>query len=164
MMKIIKLLINEDLRAAEIAFERATGGDVIELARIYLGLLNAYREQLHKLGGIPQIDHAMRSAIAKELVEQSRHAVRSAIETTTSERNRVESLLESFTLISGWEAAAAFNEVHYEGANDWELVGSEVHSLSRDAGMSVQAAVTTAGALRREAYSNRNTRDISIKP
>lgn len=155
-MRIIKLLINEDLHTAEIAFERATARDVVELAGVYLALLKAYREQLRKLGGIPQIDYALRSAIGKELVEQSRHAVRTAIETTTSERNRVELLLKSFTLISGWEAATALNQARYKRMADWELSGSEVRSMSNGESMSVKEAAITVGLLRREAYSNRN--------
>lgn len=154
-MKLVNILINEDLLFAQTAFERAEAGDIVELAGIYLGLLKAYRDQLRSLGGIPQLDYAMRSAIAKELVEQSRSAVRSAIETTTSERNRVEALLESFTLISGWEAAITLNEMRYDNTDDWALVGSDVRSELTNEHLSVQEAVAVAGALRRKAYADR---------
>jgi hypothetical protein len=163
-MKLVSILINEDLLFAQTAFERAEAGDVVELAGIYLGLLKAYRDQLRTLGGMPQLDYAMRSAIAKELVEQSRNAVRSAIETTTSERNRVEALLESFTLITGWEAAITLNELRYGNADDWELIGSDVRSPSTNEHLTVQEAVVVAGDLRRKAYTSRKPSIAPTEP
>ena len=163
-MKLVNILINEDLLFAQTAFERAGAGDVVELAGIYLGLLKSYRDQLRTLGGTPQLDYAMRSAIAKELVEQSRSAVRSAIETTISEHNRVEALLESFTLISGWEAAITLNELRYDNTDDWALIGSDVRSPSTNEHLSVQEAVKVAGALRRKAYSDRKPAIAPTEP
>ncbi|MGD9587639.1 MAG: hypothetical protein AB7Q37_10515 [Pyrinomonadaceae bacterium] len=153
-MKIIKLLINEDLLKAELSLENATADDVVELGKNYLEKLKEYRDQLHQLGGIPEIKLAEESRLGRELIEQSRKAVRSAIEVTTNERNRVEALIDSFTLINGWDAAATFNRLKHKDATDWELVGAEVRIASNGERMSVQEAVETAGQLRREAYIN----------
>lgn len=154
-MKIINLLINEDVLKAELALEKASADNVIELGKTYLGQLKEYREQLHQLGGIPEISFAtQQSKLGRELIEQSRKAVRSAIEVTTNERNRVESLVESFTLINGWDAAATFNRLRHKDSTDWELAGSEVRIATNGERMSVTEAVETAGRLRREAYIN----------
>ena len=153
-MKIINLLINEDVLKAELALEKASPDDVVELGKTYLGQLKEYREQLHQLGGIPEISIAEQSKLGRELIEQSRKAVRSAIEVTTNERNRVESLVESFTLINGWDAAATFNRLKHKDSTDWELAGSEVRIATNGERMSVTEAVETAGRLRREAYIN----------
>jgi hypothetical protein len=151
-MKIINLLINEDLLKAEIALERATADDIVELGNRYLDKLNEYREQLHGLSGIPEIDFAQQSRIGRELIEQSRKAVRAAIEVTTNERNRVESLINSLTLVNGWDAAATFNRLEHKDSKDWELAGTEVRVAKGGERMSVQDAVELAGLLRREAY------------
>ena len=81
-MKIINLLINEDVLKAEIALERAGSDDIVTLGRAYLASLREYREQLHGLGGIPDINLAEQSKLGRELVEQSRRAIRAAIEIT----------------------------------------------------------------------------------
>lgn len=151
-MKIINLLINEDLLKAELALEKATAEDVVELGNTYLGKLEEYREQLHRLGGIPEIDFAQQSRLGRELIEQSRKAIRAAIEVTTSERNRVESLVDSLTLINGWDAAMTFNRLEHKDSKDWELAGSEVRIATNGERLSVQDAVELAGQLRREAY------------
>jgi hypothetical protein len=151
-MKIISLLINEDVLKAEMDLEGATSEDIVERANVYLGLLKEYREQLHGLGGIPEIDFAQQSKLGRELVEQSRKAVRAAIEITTAERNRVESLVESFTLINGWDAATTFNRLKHKDSTAWELSGSEVHIVGNGERMSVTHAVEMAGTLRRKAY------------
>jgi hypothetical protein len=157
-MKIINLLINEDLLNAEIALERATSDNIVELGKTYLALLAEYRDQLHKLGGLPEISFAEQSKLGRELIEQSRKAVRAAIELSVRERNRVEALVESFTLINGWDAAATFNKLRHKDATDWELHGSEVRVASNGEKMNVQEAVATAGLLRRNAYiSNKTT-------
>jgi hypothetical protein len=153
-MKIINLLINEDLLKAELALEKASADNVVELGNNYLGKLKEYREQLHQLGGIPEISFAEQSKLGRELIEQSRKAVRSAIEVTTNERNRVESLVDSFTLINGWDAAATFNRLKHKDSTDWELSGSEVRITTNGERMTVDDAVKTAGQLRREAYIN----------
>ena len=153
-MKIINLLINEDLLKAELALEKASADDVVELGQSYLEKLKEYREQLHQLGGIPEISFAQQSRLGRELIEQSRKAVRAAIEVTTNERNRVESLVDSFTLINGWDAAATFNRLRHKDSTDWELAGAEVRIASNGERMTVTEAVETAGKLRREAYIN----------
>ena len=151
-MKIINLLINEDVLKAEMALEKASADDVVALGNSYLGKLKEYREQLHELGGLPEISFAEQSRLGRELIEQSRKAVRSAIEVTTNERNRVESLVDSFTLINGWDAAATFNRLRHKDSSDWELAGPEVRIASNGERISVEEAVVTAGRLRREAY------------
>jgi len=45
-MKIVNLLINEDVLNAEIALEHADSENIIELGKAYLALLKEYREQL----------------------------------------------------------------------------------------------------------------------
>ena len=151
-MEIVNLLINEDVLKAEIALEHADSENIIELGRSYLVLLNEYREQLHKLGSLPEINLAHQSKLGRALVEQSRKAVRAAIEVTTSERNRVESLIEMFTLINGWDAASTFNRLKHENSVAWELRGSEVRIAGSDNGLKVEEAVAVAGLLRRRAY------------
>lgn len=153
-MKIINLLINEDVLKAELALEKASTDDVVELGKNYLQKLKEYRDQLHQLGGIPEISFAQQSKLGRELIEQSRKAVRSAIEVTTKERNRVESLVDSFTLINGWDAADTFNRLKHKDSTDWELAGSEVRIATNGERMSVEEAVETAGRLRRDAYIN----------
>lgn len=151
-MKIVSLLINEELLKAELDLERATAGNVVELGNIYLELLKLYREELQKLGGIRELAFAQQTRLGRELIEQSRKAIRSAIEVTTSERNRVESLVDSFTLINVWDAAATFNKLKHKGSTEWEVAGSEVRISSNRERMSVPDAVDTASELRREAY------------
>jgi hypothetical protein len=151
-MKIVNLLINEDVLKAEMALEHANSENIIELGRAYLVLLNEYREQLFKLGDLPEISLAQQSKLGRELVEQSRKAVRSAIEVTTGERNRVESLIEMLTLINGWDAAATFNKLRHKDSTNWELRGSQVRLGDDGEGMNVEEAVRTAGLLRRQAY------------
>lgn len=151
-MKVINLLINEDLLAAELALEKACADNVVELGKQYLEKLKEYRQQLHKLGGIREIDFAQQSKLGRELIEQSRKAIRSAIEVTTSERNRVESLMDSFTLINGWDAAATLSRLGHKDSNDWELSGTQVRIANNGERMSIAVAVETASRLRREVY------------
>jgi hypothetical protein len=151
-MRMINLLINEDLVTAELALEKASADDVVELGKNYLNKLKEYREQLHELRGIPEIKFAQQSKLGRELIEQSRKAIKAAIEVTTNERNRVEALVDSLTLINGWDAAATLNHLRHKDSTDWELAGSEVRIANNGERMSVAAAVETAGRLRREAY------------
>lgn len=153
-MLIVKLLVNEKLLNAEAALAQADSGNIIELCRNYLAVLNEYRDELSKLRGAPEISFQKSSALAREMTEQVRKAIRSAIEITTSERNLTESLLESFTSISGYEAADTFNHLKYKGFDNWEMQSGGVRP--KDAGseelINVQTAVETASRLRREAY------------
>jgi hypothetical protein len=97
-------------------------------------------------------------SLSPEEVED-RKALRTAIETTTLERNRTQVLLLSFTTVSGYEAVDIFNERKYEGHDDWELRASGVKFPGGDDVylMTIQEAVDLASLLRREDYISRNT-------
>jgi len=146
--------VDQNLLDAESALQRATGDDIIQLCRDYLLLLSKYRDQLYELRGTPEICLQQISTAARELVEQTRRAIRTSLEITTKERNEVETLLKSFTSINGYEAAKTFNRLNYQGFDNWESSagGLRLKSESGDKRMSIQEAVETAGRLRREAY------------
>jgi len=127
-MLIIELLVNENLIKAESALNGANSGNLIELCREYLRILTEYRDELYKLRGIPEINLEQQSSLARELVEQVRKTIRSAIEITTRERNRTELLLTSFTSISGYEVVDTFNRLKYKGFDNWELKANSVNS------------------------------------
>lgn len=156
-MKISELLVDEKVIAAELALEQATAENIVELGNAYLELLASYREMLYTMSGDPDLSLAERSRLGRELIEQSRKAVRAAIELSVNERKRVETLIESFTLINGWDAAATFNRLHHKDATDWELHGSEVRIPNSGERMNVVEAVATAGLLRRNAYVTNKT-------
>lgn len=157
MMRVIRSLINEDLLNAAAEFEKATSENIVELCRSYLLVLAKYSEELHDLGGIPEIRFAAESKAGRELVEQARRAIRSAIETAVNERNRVESLLKSFTLINAYDAADTFNRLKFRDLSGWEANGRDVHSAPDGERLSIQDAVEAAGLLRRTAYVAYNT-------
>jgi hypothetical protein len=153
-MKIINLLINENVLKAELELEQAKSDNIVQLCRNYLVLLTEYRDQLFALRDIPELNLEQQSSLARELIEQARRAVRSAVEITVRERNRTEALLESFTKITIHEAAATFNLFSYRGHTNWEAAsggprsanGTEIEQIP------VAEAVGTAGRLRREGY------------
>lgn len=153
-MLIVKLLVNERLLEAETVLNQADSGNIIELGRSYLQILNEYREELYKLRGIPEINLKQPSPLARELTEQVRKAIRGAVEITTRERNKTESLLESFTSISGYEAIDTFNRLKFKGVDNWELGANAIHSKNSAGNeqLTIQEAVDTASMLRREAY------------
>jgi 5'-3' exonuclease len=153
-MLIVKLLVNEKLLNAESALNQADSGNIIELCRNYLAVLKEYRDELSKLRGAPEISFQKSSPLAREMTDQVRKAIRAAIEITTSERNLTESLLESFTSISGYEAADTFNYLRYKGFDNWEMQSGGVRpkETGEDAIIGIQEAVETASRLRREAY------------
>jgi hypothetical protein len=151
-MKIARSLVNEQLLHAEAGMRAGTPDDVVVNAEEYLLLLDTYVDQLRGLKGIPRLGGADQSPFARELVEQIRATVRSAIEHATSERNRIESLISSFTMVSGWNAVETFNLLGYRNVCDWELIGTQVRTSSKGANMSVTDAVIEAKRLRREAY------------
>lgn len=153
-MKIINLLINEDVLKAATELESANIDNVVERSREYLEMLSQYRNELHELGGIPDIGFAGQTRLGRELVEQSRKAVRAAIELTVGERNRVESLLQSFTLINGSDAAETFNRLRHKDMTGWELSGGSVGVSGNGERISIEEAVATAGLLRRTAFIN----------
>ena len=159
-MLIVKLLVNENLLNAEIALNRANSDNIIELCRAYLSGLTEYRDELYKLRGAPEINLKQSSKLARELTEQVRKAIRSALEITTRERNETEKLLESFTAISGYEAVETFNQLKYQGSDDWEMWSGGVHSKDNaesEKELTIQEAVETASLLRRDAYLAQKT-------
>jgi len=153
-MTIINLLINESLLDAELALSKATSDNIVELCRNYIRLLTEYRDRLYELRGIPEINLAQTSLLGRELIEQARKAVRAAVEITVRERNQTESLLESFTSISGYEATETFNQLKYKGFDSWELRGGGIRPKNGadDEPIRIEEAVDLAGGLRRAAY------------
>ena len=110
--------------------------------------------QLFKFRGAPEINLQNPSSLARELIEQTRKAIRAAIEITTRERNKMESLLKSFTSISGYEAVQTFNQLEYKGFTEWELRANQVRLKNddNDETFTIQAAVEIASSLRRKAF------------
>ncbi|MCU1288564.1 MAG: hypothetical protein JWN60_793 [Acidobacteria bacterium] len=153
-MKIINLLINENLLKAEFALDQATADNIIELSRNYLLLLNTYRDELYQLRNMPEINFSQQSTLGRELIEQSRKAVRAALEFTVCERNKTQTLLNSFTSISGYQATETFNQLKYKGFDNWETQSSGVRlkGMINDEFMTIPQAVETAGKLRRDSY------------
>lgn len=153
-MLIIELLVNEKLIKAEFALNQANSGNIVDLCRDYLQVLTEYRDELYKLRGVPEINLQQPSLLARELVEQVRKAIRSAVEITTRERHRTESLLASFISISGYEVVNTFNRLKYRGFDNWELKANSVNSQNNGGyeQIAIQEAVETASLLRREAY------------
>jgi hypothetical protein len=153
-MLIVKLLVNEKLLEAEVALNQADSGNIIELGLAYLKILNEYREELYKLRGVPEINLKQPSPLARELTEQVRKAIRSAVEITTRERNQTELLIESFTSLSGYEAIDTFNRLKFKGVDNWELGANSIHSKNSTGNekLTIQEAVDAASLLRREAY------------
>lgn len=158
-MLIVQLLVNENLLDAEMALSRAESTNLVELCRNYLRLLTEYRDELYKLRSSPEISlQKQASPLARELTEQVRKAIRSALEITTRERNQTEHLLESLTTITGYEAADTFNYLKYKGLGNWEMRSSGVRAQGDDdASMTIQEAVEQAGLLRCEEYVERKT-------
>ena len=152
-MLIIELLVNEDLIKAEFALNRANSGDIIDLCREYLRILTEYRDELYKLRGVPETSFPQ-SSLARELIEQVRKSIRTALEITIRERNKTELLLKSFTSVSGYEAVETFNRLKYRGFDNWELKANSINSHNNEGfdQIAIQEAVETASLLRREAY------------
>jgi hypothetical protein len=141
----------EKLRQARLALDRAASDNIIELCKQYLALLAACRVELYKLPD--ELDLGSRLSQTREDVAGIRKSVRAAIEHITLERNRTETLLLSFTAISGYEAAATLNVVKYQDRDTWELrAGGVGCKNSPGHRMSVQEAVETASLLRRKTH------------
>lgn len=156
-MLIVKLLVNENLLNAESALNQANSENIIKLCQNYLLLLTEYRDELSKLRASAEINFQQSSPLARELTEQVRKAIRSAIEITTRERNQTESLLNSFTTISGYQAVDTFNQLKFKGSDNWKLYSGGVcrnGNAENDENemMPIREAVDMAGSLRREAY------------
>ena len=157
-MLIVNLLVNENLLNAETALNRAESSNIIELCRKYLSLLTEYRDELYKLRSSPEINQPQTSPLARELTEQVRKAIRSAVEITTRERNQTEHLLQTLTAISGYEAAETFNFLKYKGFDNWEMRSGGVRVKGDgDELMTIQEAVEKASSLRCEEYVVRKT-------
>jgi hypothetical protein len=145
--------LEEKLRKARLALDGAASDDIVELCKQYLALLAVYRAELYKLPDTLELDLRSRSSQTRETIGSTRKAVRAAIERTTQERNQTETLLLSFTVVSGYEAAATLNREKYKGQDTWELrAGGVGCANSPDKRISVQEAVETASLLRREAH------------
>jgi hypothetical protein len=153
-MLIIEMLFNENLIKAEAELNQANSENIIDLCRKYLQILTEYREDLYKLRGSSTIDLQQSSAFAREIVEQSRRAIRTSVELTTLKCNQTKILLDSFTAISGYEAVNTFNQLKYNGFDNWELKSNSVNSQNNGGfeQIALVEAVEIAGLLRREAY------------
>jgi hypothetical protein len=153
-MNVEEMIINEDVMGAERAFDKATAEDLVDLCRNYLAALGAYRDRLFDLRGVPEIDLKNSTADGRAAVEKAREMVRNALEITTEKRNRIEALLNSFTTISGYDAAATLNKLKYKGFDSWEPYsgGARLKYVYGDKGLSMQETIETASLLRREAY------------
>lgn len=146
--------LEERLQLAQLALDKATSENIIELCRQYLALLAEYRTELYKLPGTPGIDLYRESTLASEEIETTRKEARVAIEQTTQKRNSITALLRSFTALSGYEAVETLNRLRYEGHDSWELRASGVRfsSGTDNDRITIQEAVDTASLLRREEY------------
>jgi hypothetical protein len=145
--------LEEKLRRARLALDEATSDDIIERCKQYLALLALYRAELYSLPDTLELDPRSASSQMRETIGGARKAVRAAIERTTQERNQTETLLLSFTAVSGYEAAETLNKVKYKGQDTWELRAGGVGCVGSPGNrMSVQEAVETASLLRREAH------------
>ncbi|MEP6923716.1 MAG: hypothetical protein ABI954_04555 [Pyrinomonadaceae bacterium] len=155
--------LEEEMRRFKQMFEKATSENIIEYCQKYLGLLTAYRDELYKFRGTPEINQHQKSLVKRAAVDLVRQKIRTAVENCTSERNRIETLLKSFIVISGYDALETFNQHHYKGFSNWELKagglrfggGTEADKIS------VQDAVATASLLRREEYLNPQTISVN---
>lgn len=158
-MQIIQLLINEELANAEFSFKQASSENIVERCKIYLQMLNRYRDDLDKLCDQPQIRMASYSPFTNELVAQTRNSVQTAVELTSRELHRIVALLDSFTSISGYEAVKTFNLLEYKGYTEWELRAGQVRLINdnNSESHSVEEAVEIAGGLRRTAYVSYKT-------
>lgn len=167
-MKILKLIENNNLCNAKLALDQANSSNIIELCEKYLKFLTEYRDELYKLRGTPEINLVQSSTLARELAEQIRKSIRSTVETTTQERNHTESLLKSFTAISGYDAVKTFNQLKYKGFNNWELCANQVRLENGNdiESIKLQEAIETASLLRREAFITDKTTfftDLNIR-
>lgn len=142
---LVKLPDDSALRCKKEALERGASGDIIELCLKYLDALSDYRGELLKLRGSPGM-------APDEITELSRAAVRMAIEEITAAQNTANILLESLTLINGWDAAETFVRSAYLDSTDWEKRGGQVTSDESQKSFSLSDAVEIASRLRSEAY------------
>ncbi len=145
--------LEENLRKAQSDLDLATSENIIECCQKYLALLAKYRDELYKLRGTPEIN-LLDSPLPNEEVAGIRKEIRAAVTNFTTEHNRVEALLKSFTAINGFEAAKIFNSHKYKGYGNWELKagGIRFQGGTQADRIMINEAVEIAGQLRREEY------------
>ena len=151
-MRLVRSMENRGLNSARNALDEGTPDDVVRRAEKYLVLLEEHLDSLRSLKGIPRASFAAQSTFANLLIEQTRAAIRTEIETSTSEKNRISVLLDSLLMVSGWNAVQTLNEQNYRNACDWELLGTGVRSAATGDSLTIPEAVVEASRLRREAY------------
>ncbi len=151
-MLFVKLLVNERLLDAEMALVSVRKPElVIGLSRRYLDLLEEYRFELKKLGGQEITDPRYASTLARELTSQVRQAICNAIDVTRREIEKVESLLESLTVISGYEAMMTLNAMSFMGLSTWTV---EMGGLRADKQfLTIDESIAAARELRCLAYT-----------
>ena len=155
MMKYPQL--EENMRNAKSSLALASSENVVELCQKYLATLAKYRDELYKLRGTPEIN-LQDSPLPAGEVENIRKEIRASVTNITTEHNRVQALLKSFTAINGFEAANTFNSHKYKGHSNWELKagGVRFQGGAESDRIAIYEAVETASRLRREEYSSRN--------
>lgn len=146
--------LEEKLRRARFALDGATSENIIELCQHYLALLADYRDELYSLPDKLNLNPQSMSSSTGADIGRIRKAVRAAIEHTTREREWAESLILSFTAVSGYGAVETFNRQKYKGHDDWKLSVGGVSFRDGTGGqkMTIQEAVETASLLRREEH------------
>jgi hypothetical protein len=149
--------LEENMRNAKSSLDLASSENVVELCQKYLATLAKYREELYKLRGAPEINLRDSPLPAGE-VENIRKEIRASVTNITTEHNRVEALLKSFTAINGFEAVNTFNSHKYKGHSNWELKagGVRFQGGAESDRIAIYEAVETASRLRREEYTSRN--------
>ncbi len=150
--------LKERLRNAKLALDGATTDNIIELCQRYLARLAEYRAELYTLPDKLNLHHRSKTSSSQAGNSGVRKAVRAAIEHNTREREWAESLILSFTAISGYGAVETFNRQKYKGHDDWELsaAGASFSDAASSERMTIQEAVETASLLRREEHVAKN--------
>jgi hypothetical protein len=156
----------ERLRNARLALNAATSENIIELCKQYLALLAECRAELFMLPSTLDLNPRSRTSSARTDVDDTRKAVRAAIEHITRERRWAEALILSFTAISGYGAVETFNRRKYRGRDDWKLSagGASYSDAATSERMSIQEAVEIASLLRREEHVAENEVAASASP
>jgi hypothetical protein len=155
--------LEERLHHTKGALDCATSGNIIERCKQYLALLAEYRSELYKLPDTLGINLKGGSSSAREEVDETRKAVRAAIEGLTKEHNTTKAMLLSFTVVSGYEAVATLNRRKYKGHDTWELkVGWVGIADNIDDRMTVQEAVERASLLRRAEHIEEIAAQVSV--
>lgn len=151
-MRLIRSIDDDGLQIARSDVENGTPDDLVARAEMYLELLDEHLDGLRSLKNIPRSSLTTQSGLVGMLIEQIRGSIRTDIEDSTSEKNRITSLLESLTMVTGWASIETLNQNNFHNASDWELIGTSVRSAAAGASMTIPEAVTEASRLRREAF------------